>query len=62
MTEKKQINIGQVILSLETGGMETVVDNIVRNINQDLFRPVVICLRSIGPIGQELIGDGIPVN
>jgi len=58
---KKKISIAQVVLSLEIGGMETVIANIARNIDQDVFRLIVICLKKIGSIGHELQEEGFKV-
>lgn len=61
MSRDKKITIAQVVLSLEIGGMETVIANIARNIDQDIFRLIVICLKKIGPIGHELQKEGFKV-
>ena len=57
-----KITVVHVVLSLEIGGMESVIANIARNIDKDLFRLVVICVNKIGPLGRELQKEGIKVT
>lgn len=59
--EKKRVTVAHVVLSLEIGGMETVIANIARNIDNDLYRLVIICIKRIGSIGYDLIGEGVRV-
>jgi len=61
LRKDKKVTIAQVVLSLEIGGMETVIANIARNIDQDVFRLIVICLKKIGSIGHELQEEGFKV-
>jgi len=51
----------QVILSLEIGGMEQVVADLVRSLDPSRFTPVVACLKELGPLARELKTSGIPV-
>jgi sugar transferase (PEP-CTERM/EpsH1 system associated) len=60
-TEPGKSTILHVILSLEIGGMEQVVADLVRNLDKRRFVPVVACIQSLGPIAEELIADGISV-
>lgn len=57
----EKINILHVILSLEIGGMEQVVSDLVRNLDRTRFNPVIVCLDTVGPLGEELIRQGVPV-
>lgn len=57
----RRITLAHVVLSMEIGGMETVIANIARNINPDVYRPVIICINKIGTIGYELMDEGIKV-
>jgi len=50
-----------VILSLEIGGMEQVVADLVRTLDPGRFTPVVACLQSLGPIAGELRCRGVRV-
>lgn len=57
----KKTNILFVILSLEIGGMEQVVADLIRNVDLEQFTPVVACLESLGPIAAELGKQGVTV-
>jgi sugar transferase (PEP-CTERM/EpsH1 system associated) len=59
--ETRKITVLHVILSLEIGGMEQVVADLVRNLDRGRFRPVVVCLETLGPIAQEITTRGIRV-
>lgn len=59
--KNRKITVAHVVLSLEIGGMETVIANIARNIDHDLYRLLIICVSTIGPIGYELRNKGIKV-
>ena len=50
-----------VILSLEIGGMEQVVADLVRSLDRGRFTPIVACLQALGPIAEELSSRGIRV-
>jgi sugar transferase (PEP-CTERM/EpsH1 system associated) len=53
--------IMHVILSLEIGGMEQVVSELVQNLDRGRFNPIVVCVNDLGPIGEDLQGKGITV-
>jgi len=57
----KKINVLHVLLSLEIGGMEQVVADLISNIDKDRFTTVVVCLESLGPIAAELSKKGLEV-
>lgn len=57
----KKINILFVILSLEIGGMEQVVADLIRHVDLEQFTPIVACLESLGPIANELGKQGVTV-
>jgi sugar transferase (PEP-CTERM/EpsH1 system associated) len=57
----KKINILFVILSLEIGGMEQVVADLIRHVDPEQFTPVVACLEALGPIATELSKQGVTV-
>ena len=58
----KKIVVAHVILSLEIGGMEQVVVDLVKAIDRGRFEPVVICLMRLGPLGEELRALGLSVH
>lgn len=57
----QEITVLHVILSLEIGGMEQVVADLVRTLDRKRFRPVVVCLETLGPIAEEITALGIRV-
>lgn len=59
--KNRKITVAHVVLSLEIGGMETVIANLSKNIDFDLYRLLIICVFTIGPIGYELRNKGIKV-
>lgn len=56
-----RIRILHIILSLEIGGMEQVVADLIRSLDGESFEPIVACLESRGPIAAELEGEGVRV-
>jgi len=58
---KTKTNILVIILSLEIGGMEQLVFDLITNINKNKFNIKVICIHSLGPIAEELKSHGIQV-
>lgn len=54
----RQIRILQVVQSLDFGGLERVVINIVRNLDPSLFQCDVLCLRQAGRFAVELQSAG----
>lgn len=54
-------NIMYVVLSLDTGGAERIVYNLVTGINKDLFTPIVCCLDYLGHLGEKLKEKGINI-
>jgi L-malate glycosyltransferase len=61
MPPKDRINILVVILSLEIGGMEQVVAELVSHVDRTKFNIIIACLESLGPIGRELAAQNINV-
>lgn len=58
---KNKKNILIVILSLEIGGMEQVVFDLITSLNKDKYNIKVICIHSFGQISNELKSLGIQV-
>lgn len=50
-----------IVLSLEIGGMEQVVADLVKQTDHHEFVSVVACLNELGPIAKELISVGVKV-
>ncbi|MDY6844911.1 MAG: glycosyltransferase [Thermodesulfobacteriota bacterium] len=59
--ENYRVTVAQIVLSMETGGMETVIANILRNIDRKLYRVIVVCINRIGEIGRELQAEDIKI-
>lgn len=61
MNNEKKIKIGLVANSLQVGGLEKVVVNILNYINRDRFDPFLICLHERQDLWQEVRDPSIPV-
>lgn len=61
-TAPKRIKILYVIGTLEIGGTERQLVQLVTNLNRERFEPVVCCLSSAGPLERELLAHAIPVR
>jgi len=48
------LNISFVITSLPVGGAETLLVNLVRQLDKSLFRPQVLCLKEAGELGEAI--------
>ena len=59
--KSKTKTIMHVILSLQIGGMEQVVHDLVMNLDRRRFNPVIVCVETVGHIGEELKRIGITV-
>lgn len=57
----KKIHVLHILLSLEIGGMEQVVADLITSLDHEKFTPVVACIESLGPIATELLTQGITV-
>lgn len=43
-----------VITSMPVGGAETLLVNLIRRMDRSRFAPELVCLKSLGPLGEEL--------
>jgi len=59
--QQQKIRVLFVILSMEIGGMEQVVADLIKHLDRNQFTPIVACLESLGPIAVELKKQGISV-
>lgn len=50
-----------VITSMPVGGAETLLVNMLRQMDPDIIRPEVICLKQPGPLGEAIAGE-FPVH
>lgn len=60
MTTRPPVSVAHVMLSLQTGGLERVVVDLVNCAAPD-FDPFVVCLERSGPMASELRRPGTPV-
>jgi glycosyltransferase involved in cell wall biosynthesis len=56
-----KIVVAHIILSLEIGGMEQVVVDLVKAMDRSRFEPVVVCIQKLGPLADELKALGVAV-
>src|SRR5262245_12082502 len=56
------VEIVHLVLSLNVGGLETVVYDLVRHLDRDRFSTRVVCLEEIGVWGARFEALGIPVE
>ena len=58
----KKKNILVILLSLEIGGMEQLVSDLIISLNKDRYNIKVLCIHTLGPIAEELKVHGIVVK
>jgi sugar transferase (PEP-CTERM/EpsH1 system associated) len=58
----KKINVMHILPSLEIGGMENGVVNLVNGMDKNVFRPFVCCLEREGPLKEKLRRDVTVLN
>ena len=47
--------------SMPVGGAETLLVNLVRRLDRRRFAPEIVCLKELGPLGEELAAE-MPVH
>lgn len=57
----KRIRVLHILLSMEIGGMEQVVLNLVRELDRTRFEPMVACLNTEGVLAKEFSATGVKV-
>lgn len=58
---KKKIKIGFINYSLDIGGVETLILEIGKRLNRDIFEPSIFVFEKNGKLRKEYINYGIPV-
>ncbi|HEY3969293.1 MAG TPA: glycosyltransferase [Planctomycetaceae bacterium] len=58
----RRVQVVHLVLGLNVGGLEKVVYDLVRCIDQDLFAVRILCLEQIGAWGPKFEALGIPVE
>lgn len=48
--------------SLPVGGAETLMVNLIRGLDPARFSAEVACLKELGPLGERLVEEGVPVH
>ena len=56
------VKVAQIFLTLPVGGAEDLVISLFRAWESAPVRQVIVCLRSLGPLGNEMIEKGKPVE
>jgi glycosyltransferase involved in cell wall biosynthesis len=51
-----------VITSMPVGGAETLLVEIIRRMDRQRFLPELCCLKELGPLGEVLAKEGVPVH
>lgn len=59
---ERKIHIQHVLLSLQPGGLENGVVNVVNRLNRDRFRSSVCCLKHKGEFAARLVDDQVAVH
>ena len=57
-----RLHVHHVLLSLEPGGLENGVVNVVNGLDPARFRSSVCCLQRSGPFAERIHGDGVAVQ
>ncbi len=56
-----RIIIAHLITDLNTGGAERMLEKLVSRMDRNRFRSIVVSMTDIGPIGENIIAEKIPV-
>src|SRR5437660_583885 len=56
------VKVAQIFLTLPVGGAEDLVISLFRAWESAPVGQVIVCLRSLGPLGNELLEKGRPVE
>ena len=57
LEDRGPLRVMFLITSMPVGGAETLLVSLVRRMNSERFWPSVCCLKSRGPLGDELADD-----
>jgi glycosyltransferase involved in cell wall biosynthesis len=60
-TDRGPLRVLFITTSMDVGGMETLLVNLVRRMDRDRFLPELCCLKHCGPLG-EMLADELPVH
>lgn len=59
--DRGPLHVMFVITSMPVGGAETLLVEIIRRMDRQRFLPELCCLKELGPLGEMLADEGIPV-
>ncbi|MBU0515322.1 MAG: glycosyltransferase [Proteobacteria bacterium] len=57
----RRLNVMFVASTLEVGGVERLLIEVLDHLDLTRFRPMVVCLKAPGPLAEELSGTPVPV-
>jgi glycosyltransferase involved in cell wall biosynthesis len=60
-TAQRPLRVMFVITSLDVGGAETLLVNLLRRMDRSRFAPELCCLKTLGTLGEQLVSE-IPVH
>ncbi|HMO36622.1 MAG TPA: glycosyltransferase [Gemmatales bacterium] len=60
MPSETRIQVGFVLHVMQVAGAEVLVAEIIRRL-RDQIAPTIFCLDAIGPLGEQLLQEGVPV-
>jgi glycosyltransferase involved in cell wall biosynthesis len=60
--EKRQFSLLHIITTLDVGGAEMSLLNLISRMDRTRFKNHVICLAEMGPVGEKISAGGIPVH
>ena len=58
----RKLNIMHTVISLEVGGLEKIVCDMVSGFDKELFNVEVCCFSTLGELAEKLMDDGINVT
>jgi len=61
VSDARKVNVLLMTTGLGIGGAEIVVRNLARSIDRRRFNVSVCCLKELGPVGEQLVGEGIDI-
>jgi glycosyltransferase involved in cell wall biosynthesis len=56
----RPLKLAFVITSMPIGGAETLLVNLIRGLDRERFQPSVVCLKELGPLGEDIAKE-VPV-
>jgi glycosyltransferase involved in cell wall biosynthesis len=59
-TEREPIRVAFVLHVMQVAGAEMLVAELIRRLGNRIT-PVVVCLDAVGPLGEQLVREGVPV-